>query len=350
MQKYVVEPLRPDRRDRPTIVGVFADADGPLAHAAGAAHHGQFQRLRNWRGGGKKIRYRLQTQAGRRTHQRNRSAQLARQRQNIDRAVLLVQFVRHIQQHQRRQAERNHARGEHEVRIQVVGVQDDDDRVGTRHSGHVALQHLDRNPLVFRLGNEAVDAGQVDERDFFAVGIANVADVVLDGDTGKIADFLAQSGEPIVERGLAGIRRTDNRNGAIGGCDRFVLRARHGMARHGRVSLRSITEGRCADQGHVDVPGELAAYGHFRPFDPIDPGIASRAAAFNGDFETGNKSQVHQVFGDRMVQLEVLHDGAFAYLQIGQRTAVRSAALLASEYEVENHFQFQLYSNPFPTN
>ena len=123
---------------------------------------------------------------------------------------------------------------------------------------------------------------------------------------------------------------------------------RHGMAAHGRGSVRSVSEGRRADERHVDVPGEVAAHGYFGPFDAIDAGIATGAAACDCDFQTGDEPQVHQVFGDRMIEFQVVHDGALAYLQIGKRAARRRAALLAAEYEVENHFQFQLYSNPFP--
>jgi hypothetical protein len=56
--------------------------------------------------------------------------------------------------------------------------------------------------------------------------------MVLDGYAGKVADFLAQSGEPIEERGLTGIGRTYDGHGAIRGIRRFVLGPRHGMARH----------------------------------------------------------------------------------------------------------------------
>ena len=41
--------------------------------------------------------------------------------------------------------------------------------------------------------------------------------MVLDGHAGKISDFLAQTGEPIVERGLAGIGRANDRDRAVCG-------------------------------------------------------------------------------------------------------------------------------------
>ena len=103
---------------------------------------------------------------------------------------------------------------------------------GTLHAGHVALQNIDGHLLVFRLGRKAVDARKIDQRNFFAFAVADVAGMVLDGYAGKVADLLAQSGEPIEEGGLAGIRRPYNRNGSIRGIRCFVLGARHRMARH----------------------------------------------------------------------------------------------------------------------
>src|SRR5450755_4359438 len=173
------------------------------------------------------------------------------------------------------------------------------------------------------------------------------ADMVLDGDAGEIPDFLPQAGEAVIKSGLAGIGRANDRNGPKGCRDAFVFGARHRMTTHCRASVELITERRCADQRHVNVPRELAANGHFGPFDPIHPGISTRATALDGHFESGYKSQVHQVLGDRMVQLQLADDGPFADLEIGERSRGGAALPLAPEYEVENHFQFHFYSNPF---
>jgi hypothetical protein len=54
------------------------------------------------------------------------------------------------------------------------------------------------------------------------------------------------------------------------------------------------------------------------------------------------------MLGDGVVEFQLTDDGAFADLEIGQGAGSRIAMLLPSESEVENHFQFQLYSNPFP--
>src|SRR5271165_1621461 len=98
----------------------------------------------------------------------------------------------------------------------------------------------------------------------------------------------------------------------------------------------------------MDVSRELAAHGYLRPFDPIDPGIAPRTAPFDGDFQAWHKTQVHEMFGDGMVELKLFENGALTDLEVGQCAGSKIAFLLRSEYEVENHFQFHFYSIPFP--
>jgi hypothetical protein len=119
------------------------------------------------------------------------------------------------------------------------------------------------------------------------------------------------------------------------------------MARHRIGSLELITEGRRADQGHPNVPREFATHCYLRPFDPIDPGISSRTAAFDGYFETRHKSQIHEVLGDRGSQRQFSKDSALADLEVSQGAGMRMAPVLPSKYEVENHFQYHFYSIPF---
>ncbi len=54
------------------------------------------------------------------------------------------------------------------------------------------------------------------------------------------------------------------------------------------------------------------------------------------------------MFGDRGGQRQFSEDGALPDPQIGQRAGIRIAWVLLPEYEVENHFQFDFYSIPFP--
>ena len=116
MQEDVVEPLGPDRCGGTAIVRVLAHAHRPLAHVTRAAHDGQFQADRQR---AKPTDRKFVTASSPSPVIALTSAtgvcQFARQRQHVDGAVLLVQFVGHVQQHQRRQAERDHASGQHQV-------------------------------------------------------------------------------------------------------------------------------------------------------------------------------------------------------------------------------------------
>jgi len=96
----------------------------------------------------------------------------------------------------------------------------------------------------------------------------------------------------------------------------------------------------------MDVARKFAAHRDLCPFDPINPGISARTTAFHADFQSRNKSEIHEMFGYRMIELQLANNGAFADLKVGKGTRGTFFALPASEYEVENHFQFQLYSNP----
>ena len=122
MQKDVVEPLGPDRSGGTAVAGVFADTHRPFAHGAGAADYRQLQRIGGNRGRREKVRDRLETFAGHGAYQSHRSAKFASQGQHVNGAVLLVQFVGHVEQHERGQAEGDDTSGEHEVGVKVVGV------------------------------------------------------------------------------------------------------------------------------------------------------------------------------------------------------------------------------------
>lgn len=97
----------------------------------------------------------------------------------------------------------------------------------------------------------------------------------------------------------------------------------------------------------MDMPRELTANGHFSPFDPIYPGIASRATPLDAHLKSGYETQIHEMLGDRMVQLQFTNDGAVADAEIGKCSLAGGLLPLPPEYEVENHFQFHFYSNPF---
>src|SRR5271166_765609 len=120
------------------------------------------------------------------------------------------------------------------------------------------------------------------------------------------------------------------------------------MAAHRRSSHALVSKGRRTEQLHMDVARNVAAHGHFSSLDAVHAGIAAGAAARDSDFETGHETEIHEMLRHRRRQLEFGQNSAFADPQIGQRASLAIAVfLMTAEYEVENHFQFQLYSNSF---
>ena len=132
----------------------------------------------------------------------------------IDLAAARLHQVAHVEQNERGQAEREHRRGQHELARQVQGIENQQNGVGLGRAGHLALEHVDGDARIFRVGSERVDAGKIDEREVVAAHAGHEAHALLDGDAGIVGDLLAQAGEPIEERGLAGVGRSDEDNGA----------------------------------------------------------------------------------------------------------------------------------------
>ena len=219
---------------------------------------------------------------------------------------------------------------------------------GRRRARHLAGQHIDRYFLVFRLGSETVDAGQVDERDFFAVRIAHIAGVVFNGDAGKIADLLAQLGQAIEECGLAGIGRADDSDGAIRGAERFVPGLGDRMAAHRGRAHALVSERGSAKQLHMNVAGEIAAHGNFGSVHAVHAGIATGAAAQHLHYQAGNETQVHEMFGNGRGNFQFGENGALADPQIGQGVRLVSwvCGLRRPNMKLKIIFNSKLYSNP----
>jgi hypothetical protein len=128
-------------------------------------------------------------------------------------AAARLHQVAHVEQHQRGQADGKHRRGEHELAGEVQGIENQQNGVGLGRAGHFAAQHVDGDARVFRVGSERVDAGQIDEGEVVAADAGHEAHALLDGDAGVVGDLLAQAGEAVEERGLAGVGRADEDDG-----------------------------------------------------------------------------------------------------------------------------------------
>ncbi len=85
-----------------------------------------------------------------RADQRHRSAQFRRERLQIQLAAAAAQVVRHVQDDQRGQAQRQNGRGQHQVARQVGGIEHQQDGFGLGSVGALAGEHVVRHLLVFR--------------------------------------------------------------------------------------------------------------------------------------------------------------------------------------------------------
>ena len=86
-------------------------------------------------------------------------------------------------------------RRQHQVPLQVGGIEHQQDGIGLRRIRALSLEHIVRHLLVFRARREAVDAGQVDDGDLAAIGQLRHAGVLFHGDAGEIRHLLAQPGQ-----------------------------------------------------------------------------------------------------------------------------------------------------------
>ena len=151
-------------------------------------------------------------------------------------AVATAQIVGHVQDDQRGQTQRQNGRGQHEVAPQVGGIQHQQHGFRFGRAGARAVQNVVGDLLVFGARGETVDAGEIDDADGAAIGQFRDSGVLLHGDAGEVGHLLAQAGEAIEERRLAGVGRPDQRHGAYRRRTRAVARPPH---YHNRGSCRN---------------------------------------------------------------------------------------------------------------
>ena len=211
MQQNIVDLARVGRRERGLVTGAAADLRGPVVRAGRVADDGQLDAM----GFGvavlliEKERDGVEPGAVDGADLRHRRVEFARQLERVDLAAARLHQVRHVEQHQRGQADGKHRHGQHQLARQMQRVQNQQNRVGLGRAGHAAAQHVHGDARVFRVRSERVDAGQIDEREVFAADAGHQSLALLDGDAGVVGDFLAQAGELVEERGLAGVGRAD---------------------------------------------------------------------------------------------------------------------------------------------
>ncbi len=251
-------------------------------------------------------------------------AEFAGQLEGVELAAAGLHQVAHVEENERGQAERKNRRGQHELAGEVQGIEHQQDSVGLGRAGHFALEHVDGDARVLRVGTERVDAGQIDEGEVVAAHAGHQAHALLDGDAGVVGDLLAQAGEAIEKSGFAGVGRADEDDGMQRSAGRG----------YGGLKGRSFAAGihRAASAKLLCVFGDFKVLGlrsahadgfrgfnaerDFHAVDAVDRGIAGRGAAQGGDMGIGDKAHMHQVVLDGFGEIECDQDSAFADLQL----------------------------------
>ena len=101
-------------------------------------------------GAGQKLENLIDVFTGAGADQRYRRAQFVRELAEIQFAAAIAQIVRHVQDDQRGQAQRQNGRGQHQVAAQVGGVQNQQDRLRFRRLGAGAVQYVVAPPAHLR--------------------------------------------------------------------------------------------------------------------------------------------------------------------------------------------------------
>ena len=77
---------------------------------------------------------------------------------------------------------------------EVRGIQDQEDRVGLPQPVHLAAQNIERYPLIFRTGRQAVDARQVHQFHIVMAFHLGLAKTMFDSHAREVRHALAQAG------------------------------------------------------------------------------------------------------------------------------------------------------------
>ncbi len=304
MEKDAVEAAGPDGRGRSAVASAAADAGGPLAARGDILQNREFDarhgRPCHLRRAGKKFGDVLQTLAASRADQNHRRAQLRRQRHDVDFPAAAAEIVGHVEDHQGGQSQAQHRGGEHQVTGEIGGIQHQQHRVRTRQAGHLAQQHVMGDAFVFGARIEAIDAGKVDGVDLAVTANADLSQVMLDGDAGEIRHFLAESGEPVKERGFARVGRADEGDN-VAGCIRTGGRRRCEAGSSGggvtighTLILRTAKYDWRLTGAQIEAPRGIPAQGDFRTVHAKHLWISAGRRMRDSDLMAGHEAHFHQ--------------------------------------------------------
>jgi hypothetical protein len=153
------------------------------------------------------------------------------------------------------------------------------------------VEYIDGDTCIFRIGVQAVDAGEIDQDQIAAADTAELAEMLFDGDSGVVGDLLTKAREPIEECRLARVRRPDQRDSADLASNRSS-----------EVFLNCT---------NADRTGRFASQSDFKTIDVVDGWIACRCPTYDDDSRFGNYAHVHEVMSYLVRKVQGLDDRHF---------------------------------------
>ena len=144
-------------------------------------------------------------------HTDDRDAEDAAELLQVETPTARPHLVDHRHDQRRGAPELQHLGHQTEAATQRRPVEHHDDRIGSRLVLQPPGEHVADDRLVRRLMAQAVGAGQVENPG----GPADASELALpplDGHSGVVPDLRARAGQRVEQRGLAGVRRPDQRH------------------------------------------------------------------------------------------------------------------------------------------
>ena len=141
----------------------------------------------------------------------HRHAELARQPLEIDLDAAPARDVDHVEHQQQRPADPLQLDHQPQRQPQIGGVGDAEQQVGLLLAREAAEHDVAGDFLVGAARAQRIGAGQIDQADAVAARRLHRAGLALDGDARIVGDLLAAAGQCVEQRGLAAVRRADQR-------------------------------------------------------------------------------------------------------------------------------------------
>ena len=224
---------------------------------------------------------------------------------------------------------------------QIRRVEHQQNRVW-RSAAPPACEHIVGNLLVFRARTKTIHAGQIDDADFPPVGQLNHTCVLLYCDAREIGHLLPQTSEAIKERGLAGIRRANQRD-ALGLAPGWPKRHRRRCAAMGTIAHKFLT---ALIQPDADPHRRFAAKRDLRAIHLEHARIAAGSALTRGNPGARQKAKLHQTPRIVARKIDAVHHSRFAPPEVNQPGGTAGAVLphsLAIDTQLQHYFTMKKF-------